>query len=173
LRGVTLEIAEGEFVRDRPRRRQVDPAERDRRRLLGSGSITMDGTKVTGLARTSPADFRWCGRTQRLRRTEHRGKSEVGTGMRAISTRSRRLESVYAEFPMLPIAVTPRRHALRRPAADARHRRALMTAPRIMAIDEPSLASRPRSSSGLRDPRALRAQRKLTLLIVEQSSTRA
>ena len=52
--------------------------------------------------------------------------------------------------------------------------RALMAAPRIMAIDEPSLGLAPKIIDQVYEILArLRAQRKLTLLIVEQSSTRA
>jgi branched-chain amino acid transport system ATP-binding protein len=52
--------------------------------------------------------------------------------------------------------------------------RALMTAPRLMAIDEPSLGLAPKIIDQVYEILArLRAQRKLTLLIVEQSSARA
>src|SRR5258708_37084528 len=52
--------------------------------------------------------------------------------------------------------------------------RALMTSPRLMAIDEPSLGLAPKIIDQVYEILvALRAQRKLALLIVEQSSTRA
>lgn len=52
--------------------------------------------------------------------------------------------------------------------------RALMTNPRLIAIDEPSLGLAPNITDQVYERLiALRAQRKLTLLIVEQSSTRA
>lgn len=52
--------------------------------------------------------------------------------------------------------------------------RALMAAPRIMAIDEPSLGLAPKIIDQVYEILLrLRALRKLTLLIVEQSSTRA
>ena len=52
--------------------------------------------------------------------------------------------------------------------------RALMTSPRLMAIDEPSLGLAPKIIDQVYEIlMQLLAQRKLTLLIVEQSSTRA
>src|SRR6202035_3915957 len=52
--------------------------------------------------------------------------------------------------------------------------RALMTSPRLMAIDEPSLGLAPKIIDQVYEILVrMRAQRRLTLLIVEQSSTRA
>jgi len=52
--------------------------------------------------------------------------------------------------------------------------RALMTNPRLIAIDEPSLGLAPNITDQVYERLiSLRAHRKLTLLIVEQSSTRA
>ena len=52
--------------------------------------------------------------------------------------------------------------------------RALMTAPRLLAIDEPSLGLAPRVTDQVYDALLrLREERGLTLLIVEQSATRA
>ena len=52
--------------------------------------------------------------------------------------------------------------------------RALMTRPRLIAIDEPSLGLAPNITDQVYERLvALQAERKLTLLIVEQSSTRA
>jgi branched-chain amino acid transport system ATP-binding protein len=52
--------------------------------------------------------------------------------------------------------------------------RALMTNPRLVAIDEPSLGLAPNITDQVYERLiALPAMRKLTLLIVEQSSTRA
>jgi branched-chain amino acid transport system ATP-binding protein len=52
--------------------------------------------------------------------------------------------------------------------------RALMTQPRLIAIDEPSLGLAPNITDQVYERLiALRAERGLTLLIVEQSSTRA
>jgi branched-chain amino acid transport system ATP-binding protein len=52
--------------------------------------------------------------------------------------------------------------------------RALMTNPRLIAIDEPSLGLAPNITDQVYERLiALRAHRALTLLIVEQSSTRA
>ncbi|TDN28788.1 ABC transporter ATP-binding protein, partial [Lactobacillus crispatus] len=85
------------------------------------------------------------------------------------------LDQIYQEFPML----AERRHTPAGMLSGGQQQmlvigRALMAAPRIMAIDEPS----PRLAPQIIDPGyqillRLRALRKLTLLIVEQSSTRA
>jgi branched-chain amino acid transport system ATP-binding protein len=101
---------------------------------------------------------------------------KVGTGMR----RDRRkiaddLESIYREFSML----AERRHAPASMLSGGQQQmlaigRALMTSPRLMAIDEPSLGLAPKIIDQVYDILLrLRVQRKLTLLIVEQSSARA
>lgn len=182
LRGVSLEIAEGEvlFV--------TGPNGAGKSTLLnaiagvvpvGSGSVTMDGAKVTG---ASPEDI-----ARRGFSLVPEGRNvfgalsieenlKVGTGMRADRHKiAEDLESVYAEFPML----ADRRHTAAGMLSGGQQQmlvigRALMTAPRIMAIDEPSLGLAPKIIDQVYEILVrLRAQRKLTLLIVEQSSTRA
>ena len=104
----------------------------------------------------------------------------VGTGMhsRAANWRARTaqaLDKVYATFPMLK----ERRHAQAGLLSGGQQQmlvigRALMTNPRLVAIDEPSLGLAPNVIDQVYERLiALRAQRALTLLIVEQSSTRA
>jgi branched-chain amino acid transport system ATP-binding protein len=182
LRGVTLKIDEGEvlFV--------TGPNGAGKSTLLnaiagvvpsGSGSIMIDGTKVTG---SSPEDI-----ARRGFSLVPEGRNvfgaltieenlKVGTGMR----RDRKqiaddLESVYEEFPML----AERRRTPAGMLSGGQQQmlvigRALMAAPRIMAIDEPSLGLAPKIIDQVYEILVrLRAQRKLTLLIVEQSSTRA
>jgi branched-chain amino acid transport system ATP-binding protein len=104
----------------------------------------------------------------------------VGTGMHA-ATRGWRaraaseLEAVYATFPILK----ERRHTQAGLLSGGQQQmlvigRALMTTPRLVAIDEPSLGLAPNITDQVYERLiALRAERKLTLLIVEQSSTRA
>jgi branched-chain amino acid transport system ATP-binding protein len=104
----------------------------------------------------------------------------VGTGMHA-ATRGWRaraateLEAVYATFPIL----RDRRHTQAGLLSGGQQQmlvigRALMTTPRLVAIDEPSLGLAPNITDQVYERLiALRAERKLTLLIVEQSSTRA
>ena len=85
------------------------------------------------------------------------------------------LEAVYATFPILK----DRRHAQAGLLSGGQQQmlvigRALMTHPRLVAIDEPSLGLAPNITDQVYERLiALRAERKLTLLIVEQSSTRA
>jgi branched-chain amino acid transport system ATP-binding protein len=105
---------------------------------------------------------------------------QVGTGMHA-GTRGWRaraateLEAVYATFPILK----DRRHTQAGLLSGGQQQmlvvgRALMTTPRLVAIDEPSLGLAPNITDQVYERLiALRAERKLTLLIVEQSSTRA
>jgi branched-chain amino acid transport system ATP-binding protein len=104
----------------------------------------------------------------------------VGTGMHS-ATRgwkaraATELEAVYATFPILK----DRRHSQAGLLSGGQQQmlvigRALMTNPRIVAIDEPSLGLAPNITDQVYERLiALRAMRKLTLLIVEQSSTRA
>jgi branched-chain amino acid transport system ATP-binding protein len=101
---------------------------------------------------------------------------KVGAGMRTDRQKvADDLESVYREFPML----AERRHAPAGMLSGGQQQmlvigRALMTSPRLMAIDEPSLGLAPKIIDQVYEILvALRAQRKLALLIVEQSSTRA
>ncbi|OLI79955.1 ATP-binding cassette domain-containing protein, partial [Xanthomonas oryzae] len=101
---------------------------------------------------------------------------KVGTGMRADRrTIADDLDQIYQEFPML----AERRHTPAGMLSGGQQQmlvigRALMAAPRIMAIDEPSLGLAPKIIDQVYEILLrLRALRKLTLLIVEQSSTRA
>ncbi|MBK6466387.1 MAG: ABC transporter ATP-binding protein [Rhodobacter sp.] len=104
----------------------------------------------------------------------------VGTGMHAgeHGWRGRAadaLEEIYATFPILK----ERRHTQAGLLSGGQQQmlvigRALMTNPRLIAIDEPSLGLAPNITDQVYERLiALRAHRKLTLLIVEQSSTRA
>jgi branched-chain amino acid transport system ATP-binding protein len=104
----------------------------------------------------------------------------VGTGMRAAERgwRARaasELEAVYATFPVL----RERRHVQAGLLSGGQQQmlvigRALMTHPRLVAIDEPSLGLAPNITDQVYERLfALRRERKLALLIVEQSSTRA
>jgi branched-chain amino acid transport system ATP-binding protein len=104
----------------------------------------------------------------------------VGTGMHS-ATRgwkaraATELETVYGTFPILKA----RRHSQAGLLSGGQQQmlvigRALMTSPRIVAIDEPSLGLAPNITDQVYERLiALRAMRRLTLLIVEQSSTRA
>ena len=182
LRGITLNIAEGEvlFV--------TGPNGAGKSTLLNavagvvppvSGTITMDGAAVTG---TPPEQI-----ARRGFSLVPEGRNvfgaltieenlKVGAGMRADKHRvAGDLESVYREFPML----AERRHAPAGMLSGGQQQmlvigRALMTSPRLIAIDEPSLGLAPKIIDQVYEILVrLRAQRKLTLLIVEQSSTRA
>lgn len=104
----------------------------------------------------------------------------VGTGMHAgqHGWRARAedaLEEVYATFPILK----DRRLSQAGLLSGGQQQmlvigRALMTNPRLVAIDEPSLGLAPNITDQVYERLiALRQSRKLTLLIVEQSSTRA
>ncbi|MGY4318721.1 MULTISPECIES: ABC transporter ATP-binding protein [unclassified Bradyrhizobium] len=182
LRGVTLTVDEGEilFV--------TGPNGAGKSTLLnaiagvvppGSGSIMIDGARITGAA---PEDI-----ARRGFSLVPEGRNvfgaltieenlKVGTGMRADrKTIAGDLDRVYQEFPML----AERRHSPAGMLSGGQQQmlvigRALMAAPRIMAIDEPSLGLAPKIIDQVYEILLrLRAQRKLTLLIVEQSSTRA
>lgn len=104
----------------------------------------------------------------------------VGTGMHAKERNWRNrafteLEAIYDTFPILK----DRRHSQAGLLSGGQQQmlvigRALMTNPRLIAIDEPSLGLAPNITDQVYERLiALRAQRALTLLIVEQSSTRA
>ncbi|WP_112313328.1 ABC transporter ATP-binding protein [Pseudogemmobacter bohemicus] len=104
----------------------------------------------------------------------------VGTGMHAGENgwRARamaELEAVYATFPILK----ERRHSQAGLLSGGQQQmlvigRALMTYPRLIAIDEPSLGLAPNITDQVYERLiALQKERRLTLLIVEQSSTRA
>jgi branched-chain amino acid transport system ATP-binding protein len=182
LRGITLTIAEGEvlFV--------TGPNGAGKSTLLNaiagvvpaiSGSIAIDGTEVTGAPPEQIARRGFSlvpeGRNVFGTLTIEENLN-VGAGMRADKQQvARDLESVYHEFPML----AERRHAAAGMLSGGQQQmlvigRALMAAPRLMAIDEPSLGLAPKIIDQVYEILVrLRAQRKLTLLIVEQSSTRA
>ncbi|HEX7922401.1 MAG TPA: ABC transporter ATP-binding protein [Bradyrhizobium sp.] len=182
LRGVTLTVGEGEilFV--------TGPNGAGKSTLLnaiagvvppGSGSIMIDGVGITGAA---PEDI-----ARRGFSLVPEGRNvfgaltieenlKVGTGMRADRKAiAGDLDQVYQEFPML----AERRHSPAGMLSGGQQQmlvigRALMAAPRIMAIDEPSLGLAPKIIDQVYEILLrLRARRKLTLLIVEQSSTRA
>ncbi len=104
----------------------------------------------------------------------------VGTGMHAQTRKWRsravsELDAVYATFPILK----DRRHTQAGLLSGGQQQmlvigRALMTNPRLIAIDEPSLGLAPNITDQVYERLiALRAHRALTLLIVEQSATRA
>lgn len=182
LRGVTLEIAEGEvlFV--------TGPNGAGKSTLLnaiagvvppGSGSITLDGTPTTGVVPEEIARRGFSlvpeGRNVFGALTIEENL-KVGAGMRADKHRvADDLAFVYDEFPML----ADRRHTAAGMLSGGQQQmlvigRALMTNPRLMAIDEPSLGLAPKIIDQVYEILGrLRQQRKLTLLIVEQSSTRA
>jgi len=101
---------------------------------------------------------------------------KVGAGMRPDKHQiAADLDTVYGEFPVL----ADRRHAVAGMLSGGQQQmlvigRALMTAPRLIAIDEPSLGLAPKIIDQVYEILVrLRAERRLTLLIVEQSSTRA
>ncbi|UPJ47246.1 ABC transporter ATP-binding protein [Bradyrhizobium sp. 200] len=182
LRGVTLNISEGEilFV--------TGPNGAGKSTLLNaiagvvppvSGAITLDGAEVTTASPETIARHRFSlvpeGRHVFGALTIEENL-KVGAGMRADRRKiADDLESVYREFPML----AERRHAAAGMLSGGQQQmlvigRALMTSPRLMAIDEPSLGLAPKIIDQVYEIlMQLRAQRKLTLLIVEQSSTRA
>ena len=182
LRGITLTIAEGEvlFV--------TGPNGAGKSTLLNaiagvvpaiSGSIAIDGAEVTGAPPEQIARRGFSlvpeGRNVFGTLTIEENLN-VGAGMRADKQQvARDLESVYREFPML----AERRHAAAGMLSGGQQQmlvigRALMAAPRLMAIDEPSLGLAPKIIDQVYEILVrLRAQRRLTLLIVEQSSTRA
>ncbi|MTV16824.1 MULTISPECIES: ABC transporter ATP-binding protein [Bradyrhizobium] len=181
LRGLTLKIDEGEilFV--------TGPNGAGKSTLLnaiagvvppGSGSIMIDGAKITGAA---PEDI-----ARRGFSLVPEGRNvfgaltieenlKVGTGMRADRKKiADDLDQVYEEFPML----AERRHTPAGMLSGGQQQmlvigRALMAAPRIMAIDEPSLGLAPKIIDQVYEILVRLRTRKLTLLIVEQSSTRA
>ena len=181
LRDVTLKIAEGEvlFV--------TGPNGAGKSTLLntiagvvpsGSGNITIDGARMTG---APPEEI-----ARRGFSLVPEGRNvfggltieenlKVGAGMRADKKVADDLDSIYHEFPML----AERRHTAAGMLSGGQQQmlvigRALMTAPRIMAIDEPSLGLAPKIIDQVYEIlMRLRSRRKLTLLIVEQSSTRA
>jgi branched-chain amino acid transport system ATP-binding protein len=100
----------------------------------------------------------------------------LGTGMRADRDQAERdLEQVYMVFPMLKDRKDQQAGVL----SGGQQQmlvigRALMTAPKLIAIDEPSLGLAPKVIDDVYATLLkLRDSRGLTLLIVEQSATRA
>jgi branched-chain amino acid transport system ATP-binding protein len=100
----------------------------------------------------------------------------LGTGMRADKDQAARdLEQVYAVFPMLK----DRRDQAAGVLSGGQQQmlvigRALMASPKLIAIDEPSLGLAPKVTDDVYATLLkLRDTRGLTLLIVEQSATRA
>ena len=182
LRGITLKIAEGEvlFV--------TGPNGAGKSTLLNaiagvvppaSGAITLDGAEVTGAPPESIArrGFSLVPEGRNVFGTLSIEENlKVGAGMRADKQEiAGDLEFVYHEFPML----AERRHTAAGMLSGGQQQmlvigRTLMTSPRLMAIDEPSLGLAPKIIDQVYEILLrLRSQRKLTLLIVEQSSTRA
>jgi branched-chain amino acid transport system ATP-binding protein len=182
LRGVSLAIDEGEilFV--------TGPNGAGKSTLLNaiagvvppvSGGITLDGTNI---AAAPPEQIARRGFSMVPEGRNVFGaltieeNLKVGAGMRPDKHKiAADLDAVYSEFPML----ADRRHAVAGMLSGGQQQmlvigRALMTSPRLIAIDEPSLGLAPKIIDQVYEILVrLRAQRKLTLLIVEQSSTRA
>jgi branched-chain amino acid transport system ATP-binding protein len=182
LRGISLRIDEGEVVF------VTGPNGAGKSTLLNaiagvvpliSGSITMDSAEVTGAPPEQIARRGFSlvpeGRNV-FGALSIEENLKVGAGMRTDRQKvADDLEAVYHEFPML----AERRHTAAGMLSGGQQQmlvigRALMTSPRLMAIDEPSLGLAPKIIDQVYEIlMRLRAQRKLTLLIVEQSSTRA
>ncbi len=182
LRGVSLAIEEGEilFV--------TGPNGAGKSTLLNaiagvvppaSGSITFEGATITAAPPEQIARRGFSmvpeGRNVFGALTIEENL-KVGAGMRSDKHKiAADLEAVYSEFPIL----ADRRHAVAGMLSGGQQQmlvigRALMTSPRLIAIDEPSLGLAPKIIDQVYEILArLRAQRRLTLLIVEQSSTRA
>ena len=147
------------------------------------GSIRLDGKSLAGLA---PEDIARLGLSMVPEGRHVFGSLSVeenllvGTGMHVGKNGWRArvasdLEAVYDTFPIL----RERRNGQAGLLSGGQQQmlvigRALMTNPRLIAIDEPSLGLAPNITDQVYERlMALRAQRGLTLLIVEQSSTRA
>ncbi|RFC68952.1 MULTISPECIES: ABC transporter ATP-binding protein [Mesorhizobium] len=147
------------------------------------GSISLDGKSLAGLA---PEDIARLGLSMVPEGRHVFGSLSVeenllvGTGMHVGKNGWRArvasdLEAVYDTFPIL----RERRNGQAGLLSGGQQQmlvigRALMTNPRLIAIDEPSLGLAPNITDQVYERlMALRAQRGLTLLIVEQSSTRA
>ncbi|THD72575.1 ABC transporter ATP-binding protein [Thalassobius vesicularis] len=100
----------------------------------------------------------------------------IGTGIRRDKTAiAEDLQDIYSAFPIL----AERRHASAGALSGGQQQmlvigRALMTNPKLMMIDEPSLGLAPKIVDQVYDTLVeLQALKGLTLLIVEQSSARA
>ncbi|GAK69898.1 ABC transporter ATP-binding protein [Agrobacterium rubi] len=148
-----------------------------------AGRIDFHGSEITGKA---PEDIARLGFSMVPEGREVFGSLTVeenllvGTGMHARDRgwRARaatEMEAVYATFPMLK----DRRNGQAGLLSGGQQQmlvigRALMTNPRLIAIDEPSLGLAPNITDQVYERLiALQAERRLTLLIVEQSSARA
>jgi branched-chain amino acid transport system ATP-binding protein len=182
LRGISLAIDEGEilFV--------TGPNGAGKSTLLNaiagvvppvSGNITLDGTDITAVPPEQIARRGFSmvpeGRNVFGALTIEENL-KVGAGMRPDKHKiAADLDAVYSEFPVL----ADRRHTVAGMLSGGQQQmlvigRALMTSPRLIAIDEPSLGLAPKIIDQVYEILVrLRAQRKLTMLIVEQSSTRA
>jgi branched-chain amino acid transport system ATP-binding protein len=146
---------------------------------VASGEIGLDGKVITSCA---PEDIARWGISLVPEGREIFGSLTIeenlrlGTGIRSDKAAiAEDLADVYAVFPMLK----ERRHSSAGVLSGGQQQmlaiaRALMTRPRVLAIDEPSLGLAPKIIDQVYETLLkLRDQRGLTLLIVEQSSTRA
>ena len=146
---------------------------------VASGTIGLDGKVITSCA---PEDIARLGISLVPEGREIFGSLTIeenlrlGTGIRADKAAvAEDLADVYAVFPMLK----ERRNSSAGVLSGGQQQmlaiaRALMTRPRVLAIDEPSLGLAPKIIDQVYETLLkLRDQRGLTLLIVEQSSTRA
>ncbi|MCD2176082.1 ABC transporter ATP-binding protein [Rhizobium sp. C4] len=186
VRGVSLNLKEGEvlFV--------TGPNGAGKSSLLraiagvtptASGHVEFDGAEITG---RTPEDIARLGFSMVPEGREVFGSLTieenllVGAGMHSRKAGWKAetavdLESVYNTFPILK----ERRNQQAGLLSGGQQQmlvigRALMTRPRLIAIDEPSLGLAPNITDQVYERLiALQAERKLTLLIVEQSSTRA
>ena len=147
------------------------------------GHVEFDGAEITG---RTPEDIARMGFSMVPEGREVFGSLTieenlmVGAGMHSRTPRWKAqtaadLDSVYATFPILK----ERRNQQAGLLSGGQQQmlvigRALMARPRLIAIDEPSLGLAPNITDQVYERLiALQAERKLTLLIVEQSSTRA
>ena len=146
---------------------------------VASGTIGLDGKVITSCA---PEDIARLGISLVPEGREIFGSLTIeenlrlGTGIRTDRAAiAEDLADVYAVFPMLK----ERRNSSAGVLSGGQQQmlaiaRALMTRPRVLAIDEPSLGLAPKIIDQVYETLLkLRDQRGLTLLIVEQSSTRA
>jgi branched-chain amino acid transport system ATP-binding protein len=146
---------------------------------VASGTIGLDGKVITSCA---PEDIARWGISLVPEGREIFGSLTIeenlrlGTGIRSDKAAiAEDLADVYAVFPMLK----ERRNSSAGVLSGGQQQmlaiaRALMTRPRVLAIDEPSLGLAPKIIDQVYETLLkLRDQRGLTLLIVEQSSTRA
>lgn len=144
-----------------------------------TGTIRMSGTEIGGQA---PEDIARLGFSMVPEGRHVFGSLTIeenlrlGVGMRADKDAiARELEDIYNAFPMLK----ERRQQPAGVLSGGQQQmlvigRALMTNPRLIAIDEPSLGLAPKVIDDVYSILMnLRDRRGLTLLIVEQSSTRA